>query len=118
MKRLKRRFYNACRFYVKHGIKFFSKMMFIVCPFLSLLSYIAYESVGISVAVSIAFIIIGYILEAMCFVLNEGKDFPVPYRRFTIEDEYDGISVKKDDINDMISYVCDVENFLEREGLM
>ena len=51
-------------------------------------------------------------------ILNVGKEIPIPYKRFTNDDEVDGVTVNKSDLNDMILFMNDYENWIERSGFV
>ena len=49
---------------------------------------------------------------------GNGDEFPVPYERFTNDDGDGEVTVPHSKVNEMILYLADVENFLERKGLL
>lgn len=48
---------------------------------------------------------------------NKGDSIPVPKKRFT-ETMEDGYSINQDEVNEVILYVGEVEDYLERKGLL
>lgn len=49
---------------------------------------------------------------------GKGKNIPVPAKRFTEEDSDGEVSIEQSRLQEMILYVNDVENYLERHHLM
>lgn len=49
---------------------------------------------------------------------GKGKAFPIPSKRFTECDDYGEVSVEQDRIQELLLYVADVEDWLERRGLL
>lgn len=54
----------------------------------------------------------------LCFAgekMHPRKDLPIPLKRFTQASE-DGVTVDRDRLNELLLYVADVEDYLERHG--
>ena len=49
---------------------------------------------------------------------GNGKNIPVPIKRFTEEDSDGEVSIEQSRLQEMILYVNDVENYLERHHLV
>lgn len=49
---------------------------------------------------------------------GNGKNIPVPTKRFTEEGSDGEVSIEQDRLQEMILYVNDVENYLERHHIM
>lgn len=116
MKRIKNKYINMIMFYFKHGLNPLSNIVLFICPFLVLYNYMLLGNAKKSIILAFLLMAISYGLKVVAEVKNVGKDLPIPYKRFTTDDEYNGITVNKDDLNDVIIYVNDLENWLEREG--
>lgn len=50
--------------------------------------------------------------------VGNGKNIPIPTKRFTQEDTDGEVSIEQSRLQEMIIYVNDVENYLERHHLM
>lgn len=48
--------------------------------------------------------------------MGKGNDVPVPRKRFTSVDEDGEVTVRVDRTQELILYVCDLEDYLERKG--
>lgn len=56
-----------------------------------------------------------YIKKVMVNI-GAGNDMPIPRKRFTVVDSDGEVSVRVDRTQELILYVCDVENYLTRKG--
>ena len=64
------------------------------------------------------------LVQATCFLASkylkysgvEDTGFPVPYKRFTSESRDGEVSIENSRLQEMIIYVCDVEDWLESSG--
>lgn len=62
--------------------------------------------------------------QSVCFVTSkylkysevEDTDFPIPAKRFTTESRDGEVTVENGRLQEMIIYVCDVEDWLESSG--
>ena len=62
--------------------------------------------------------------QSICFITSkylkyskvEDTGFPVPSKRFTSESRDGEVSIEKNRLQEMILYVCDVEDWLESSG--
>lgn len=57
-----------------------------------------------------------YILKRLVNKQSYGYEFPVPRKRFTSCDGVGEYSINNDDIQEVILYLADVEDFLEKTG--
>ena len=57
-----------------------------------------------------------YILKRLMNKQNCGYDFPIPRKRFTKVDDFGECSISNDDIQEVILYLADVEDYLEKIG--
>jgi len=48
---------------------------------------------------------------------GQGNEFPVANKRFTTEEEYGEVTISEDDIQEIILYLNDVENYIEKRGM-
>lgn len=118
MDRIKNRYFNMVRFFVRHGLLPFSAMVSISSPFLCIMHYRAYGDLKLSFVFASVLIIVSFLIRLISDSVNAGKIIPIPYKRFTVEDEYDGITVNRTDIEEMIVFMNDYENWLDRNGIV
>lgn len=64
------------------------------------------------------------VLSFICSVLNkvseesgQGYNFPVAKKRFTAEDDFGEVTISENDIPEIILYLNDVENYIEKRGV-
>lgn len=117
MEILKNKYFNYLRFFLKHGIVPMAKLFVVVAPFLSVIAYAKTESLSKSFAVSFVFLVSAFILKTYSNIINAGNDIPILEYRLTKEDEAYGVTANKEDIEEIILYVNDIENWIERKGL-
>lgn len=65
--------------------------------------------------VFVALFLYSKVLQAVANATGCGDSFPVPVKRFTTVDEDGVVSVENDRLQEMILYVADVEDYLERK---
>ena len=58
------------------------------------------------------------ILDRLAEKTGKGKNIPVPAKRFTEEDSDGEVSIEQARLQEMILYVSDIENYLERHHLI
>lgn len=109
IKRLKKKIMNGVRFYARHITRPASSIIFVSLPFISLYSKSLYMTVIL--------LCTAIVLRCISHMMNVSVGVPVPLKRFTRESA-DGVTVSKDELEDAIMYLCDVENYLESEGLL
>ena len=76
-------------------------------------------SVGGEIFIPIVIIIINYYLKTAANKLGKGITVPVPIKRFTeVDDENGEVSVEHDRLHELLLYVADLEDWLERKGIL
>lgn len=55
------------------------------------------------------------VLDRIAVKTIKGKQFPIPYERFTQEDDMGEVSIEQSRLQEMILYVNDVENYLQNK---
>lgn len=67
----------------------------------------------------VVMIIVSSFIKYYANMIGKGDVCPIPYERFTEYDEDSGmVSVRNDRVQEMILYVEDVEEYLERKGYL
>lgn len=62
--------------------------------------------------------IVVYYIKEIANRCNKGKRIPVPRERFTEVDEDGEVSIENSRLQELILYVADLEDWLERRGLL
>lgn len=119
MQRAKKKIINTARFFIKHCIRPLSFIVFMMVPFITLYVYAVLGwSNSDTIWVTLGCLIFGLILNFLADIINVGADIPTPPRRFTIESEQDGVSIKREDMQEIILYLDELENWFERKGML
>ena len=99
-------------------------MLDLICPYLMwwLAAYLYNErgefAIGGEIFIPILFMFVSNVLKNIAIRHNEALSFPVPRKRFTRNDGNGEYSVEQNRIQEMILYVADVEEYLERKGMI
>lgn len=72
----------------------------------------------INLIIPIIIFIIIYYLKSYANKIGKGETVPVPIKRFTEKDEESGeVSIEQERLQELILYIEDLENWIERKGL-
>lgn len=100
------------------------KLIMFACPYVMLYIGVSIGNEGILAGWVVLLIpvllwLISSFLHRLANKNNRGDSVPVPRKRFTeIEEEMDGYTINQDDINEIILYLGEVEDYLERKRLL
>lgn len=76
-------------------------------------------AVGSEIFIPIVVFLITYYLNQYANRIGKGERIPIPKKRFTHDGEMDGeIVIETDRTEEMILYMADLEDWLEKKGLM
>lgn len=76
-------------------------------------------TVGWEIAIPVATFVIVYYLRSLANKYGKGSHVPVPKKRFTEVDEESGeVNVRNDRVQELVLYLADLEDWLERKGLL
>lgn len=104
---------HKAMFFSKHLSRPVSKLLFVAAPFMS--AYASQESFKAAVLVSAAAVFLAIAAEVVARATRSYDDIPVPVKRFTKESS-SSITVDDQSLEEMILFVNDIENYLERIG--
>ena len=97
----------------------FYKLLMFVCPYL--MFYLGMNNIKASIALIVPVIvwIIASLVHRLANKNNKGDCVPVPRKRFTeVNEELDGYTINQEDINEIILYLGEVEDYLEKRRLL
>lgn len=77
-----------------------------------------YFGVGGEILIPILILFVIYFLRSMANKYRKGTTIPVPEERFTEVDDDGEVSVRNDRLQELILYLADLEDWLERKGLL
>lgn len=92
-------------------------IIYIILPYVLIKRHIgALESIVITLAVVF---ILNFVTKVKHKLKNETKEgFPISEHRYTVKDTDGIVSINEQDTQEAILYLCDVEDYLRRRGLI
>jgi len=115
--------YHELTYYIKSNLKVLGFILLISNPYVTLIygySLIVRRNweirFGGELLIPIIMFIASYLLSTLANTYNKGSSVPVPARRFTEVIDDNDIVINQDDIQEIILYLNEVENYLERKG--
>lgn len=110
----------------KDNTRYFSKLMVLIGPALFMVIGAGAVRLGfdndlvavILFAVAIIWPIVALFFKGYSDRIGKGDIAPIPLKRFTDKEEDGLVTVRQDRVQEMILYLADVEDWLERKGMM
>lgn len=118
---------NDISYMVSCSSRYIGLMLINILPYVMLLVGLIISKYSIKVfiikywfvlLIPIAVIILSSYLRWHANKIGKGDDCPVPIKRLTEVDNDGMVSVKHDRLQEMILFVADVEDYLERKGYL
>lgn len=115
---------RAVDYFITSNLRNFAWILNFILPYLM---YIIGQNVcvergylgfGGELFIPVVFCVITYILRSYANKIGKGTIIPVPDKRFTEVDEYGEVSIPNNRIQELILYLADLEDWLERKGLL
>lgn len=116
--------FRATAYFVKNNLRTFASLMDLVLPYLMyfigqyVCKTVGYLKVGGEVFIPLGFVVVIYYLRSSANKLGKGITIPLPHRRFSKVDEDGEVTIEHRRLNELILYVADLEDWLERKGLL
>lgn len=116
--------FYAILYFIENNLLRFSNLLIFILPYIMLWigQHVMFErgmfAVGGEIFVPLVFTIIVYYLKSFANKLGKGTTIPLPNKRFTEVDDDGEVSVEHKRLQEMLLYVADLEDWLERKGLM
>lgn len=111
-------------YFVGSNLRFFADILSIICPYIMyfmgqyVFGYRGKFGVGGELFLPLVFAAVIYIIRQFANKIGKGSSIPVPRKRFTEVDDDGEVSVDQSRLQELILYVADVEDWLERHGLL
>ena len=110
--------------FIENNLKNFANILNMVLPYL--MYFVGQEvfksrgnfGVGGEIFIPLVFGIIIYYIRSFANKIGKGITIPVPDERFTEVDEDGEVNVRNSRLQEMILYLADLEDWLERKGLL
>lgn len=110
-------------YFLTFNARYLAVLIEVACPFgmLFLGQQLAlkrgYIGVGGEIAIPIIVVLVVYYMKEISNRCNKGARIPIPHKRFTEVDLESGeVNVRQDRLQEMILYLADLEDWLERKG--
>lgn len=117
--------YNNIKYYIlKNLINFSNILSYLIIPYLmyvigQLLAIDrGYIAVGSEILIPAIAIIITYFFRSAANKKGKGITVPIPNKRFTSVDDDGEVSIENNRLEELILYTADLEDWLERKGLL
>lgn len=112
-------------YFLKQNLRNFAAILNLLLPFIMYfigqwcVSFRGGIAVGGEIAIPIVVCVIVYYLKSLANKYGKGSYIPVPEKRFTEVDEESGeVNVRNDRVQELILYLANLEDWLERKGLL
>ena len=115
----------AVGYFIENNLKNFATLLSIVLPFVMLLigQDVALKrgsfAIGSEILIPPFIGVIIYFIRSFANKLGKGITVPIPKKRFTeIDNETGEVNILNDRVQELILYVADLEDWLQRKGLL
>lgn len=75
-------------------------------------------TIDLELIIPIVFTIVIYYLKSSANKIGKGITVPIPTKRFTEVDDEGEVSIEHDRLQELLLYVADLEDWLERKGIL
>lgn len=117
--------YNNIKYYIlKNLVNFSNILSYLIIPYLmyvigQLLAIDrGYIAVGSEILIPAIAIVIAYFFRSAANKKGKGITVPIPNKRFTQVDDDGEVSIENNRLEELILYTADLEDWLERKGLL
>ena len=115
---------RAVTYFITHNLRNFAWLLNLILPYV--MYFIGQRvcadrgqvAVGSELFIPIVACVIIYYLRSYANKIGKGHTIPVPEKRFTEVDDYGEVSIENKRIQELILYLADLEDWLERKGLL
>ena len=106
--------------FVKNNIMTFSNILYAILPYgmYVLGIYEGKKAIILAVAIPIVIFIVIFLLRRVANALGSSSNIPIPSKRFTSVDEDGEVTIKTNRLQELILYTSELEDYLERKGLL
>lgn len=111
-------------YFIENNLTNFANVLNLILPYLMYLigQYVALDrgefATGGELFIPVIFVVITYYLKSSANKLGKGITVPVPEKRFTQVDDDGEVNVENRRVQELILYLADLEDWLERKGLL
>ena len=111
-------------YFIKSNLRNLATILSIALPYVMYFigQYVAADrneiTVGGEILVPILFMVLIFYIKSTANKLRKGTNIPLPDKRFTKVDDDGEVSIENNRIQELILYLADLEDWLERKGLL
>ena len=115
---------RAVYYFITNNLRNFAKFLNFALPYVMYLigQYVRNQrgmlSVGGEIFIPLIFCILIFFIKSYANKIGKGTTIPIPNKRFTVEDDDGEVSIENRRIQELILYTADLEDWLERKGLL
>lgn len=110
--------FRNVEYFIKNNLMNFAKVLSFILPFGMYFIGRYTDSIWLGVCVLVTCIIIIYYFKSIANKLGKGITIPIPDERFTEVDDDGEVSIKHERLQELLLYTADLEDWLERKGLV
>ena len=115
---------RAIAYFIAHNLRNFAWLLNMTLPYV--MYFIGQRvgvnkgqiTVGLELLLPMVVCVIVYYIHSYANKIGKGYTIPVPERRFTEVDDYGEVSIQNNRIQELILYLADLEDWLERKGML
>ena len=110
--------------FIENNLRNFASILNIICPYLMwyIGAYLYHErgvlAVGGEIFIPLLFFMIIAFIRQLANKIGKGTTIPVPHERFTNEMEDGEVNIPIERMEELIIYMADLEDWMERKGLL
>lgn len=115
---------RAVYYFITNNLRNFAKFLNFILPYVmySIGQYVRNQrgmlSIGGEIFIPLAFCVLIFFIKSYANKIGKGTTIPIPNKRFTVEDDDGEVSIENRRIQELILYTADLEDWLERKGLL
>ena len=105
-------------YFIDNNLSYISVILEIALPYLILYKEVDVKKNEWFIVVPVLYLFIVFVLRRISIRRNKGCVFPIPKKRFTRDVGNGEIQIDEKDLQEVILYLNDVENFLEKNNML
>lgn len=115
---------KAIDFFIQNNLRNIAWLLNFILPYVMYLvgqnvcETKGYMAVGSELLIPIIACVVIYFIRSYANKIGKGTTIPVPDKRFTEVDDYGEVSIENRRVHELILYLADLEDWLERKGLL
>lgn len=109
---------------IQSNLRVYARILEMLSPYIMYaIGQIVFEErgqfhIGGEVFIPIMFYMIVHFMRAYANKIGKGTTIPIPSKRFTEVDDNDEVSIENNRVQELLLYVADLEDWMERKGLL